>query len=79
MILLIQCIVGCLLFTLILIPAAKNPIKYLTMYPKGLQKAVRKLQQYQDLSSAKKSKAISIIVQPWVFIITGVFSVEKGI
>jgi hypothetical protein len=54
MVLIIQCIVGCLLFTLVLIPAAKNPIKYLAMYPDGVQDAVRKLPQYQSLPTAKK-------------------------
>ena len=72
MILLIQCIVGCLLFTLVLIPAAKNPVKYLSMYPDGVQKAVRGLPQYQNLPSAKNSKMNATVIQGLAFIVVGV-------
>lgn len=43
------------------------------MYPHEIQKVVRKFPQYKNLPSAKKSKAISIIVQSLVAIIIGVF------
>jgi len=52
-----------------LIPAAKNPVKYLSMYPNGVQKAVRGLPQYQNLPSAKSSKMSATVIQGLAFII----------
>lgn len=71
-ILLVQCVIGCLLFTLILLSAAKNPVKYLSMYPYGVQKAVRELPQYQNLPSAKNSSIGSTIIQGLLFVIIGI-------
>jgi len=63
---------GCLLFTLILIPAAKNPVKYLSTYPYGVQKAVRGLPQYQNLPPAKSSRMGAVAIQGLAFIVVGV-------
>ena len=55
MILFIECIVGCLLFTLIILPAQyKDPIKMIMSYPPKIRKRVEELPQYKD--SIKKTK-----------------------
>lgn len=49
MILLIQCVVCCVLFTLIILPAQyKDPIKMIMSYPPGIRKRVEELPQYKD-------------------------------
>ena len=48
MILFIQCVVFCLLFTLIILPAQyKDPIKMIMSYPPGIRKRVEELPQYK--------------------------------
>jgi len=42
------------------------------MYPDKVQRAVRDLPQYHNLPSAKKSKAISAVIQGLTFIVVGV-------
>lgn len=57
MILFIECIVGCLLFTLIILPALyKDPIKMIMSYPPKIRKRVEELPQYKD-SIQKREKA----------------------
>ena len=57
MILFIECIVGCLLFTLIVLPAQyKDPIKMIMSYPPKIRKRVEELPQYKD-SIQKREKA----------------------
>ena len=48
MMLFIQCVVFCLLFTLIILPAQyKDPIKMIMSYPPGIRKRVEELPQYK--------------------------------
>ena len=57
MILLLECIVVCLLFTLIILPAQyKDPIKMIMSYPPKIRKRVEELPQYKD-SIQKREKA----------------------
>lgn len=57
MILFLECIVGCLLFTLMILPAQyKDPIKMIMSYPPNIRKRVEELPQYRD-SIQKREKA----------------------
>ena len=57
MILFLECIVGCLLFTLMILPAQyKDPIKMIMSYPPNIRKRVEELPQYKD-SIQKREKA----------------------
>lgn len=47
MMLLIQCVIFCLLFTLVILPAQyKDPIRMIMSYPPGIRKRVEELPQY---------------------------------
>lgn len=57
MILFLECIVSCLLFTLMILPAQyKDPIKMIMSYPPNIRKRVEELPQYRD-SIQKREKA----------------------
>lgn len=72
MILIIQCIIGCIAFTMVLIPAAINPAKYLSMYPLAVQKKVLELPQYQQLVTTSNKKLKMLVIQSVAFIIVGI-------
>ena len=56
MILFLECIVSCLLFTLMILPAQyKDPIKMIMSYPPNIRKRVEELPQYRD-SIQKREK-----------------------
>lgn len=49
MILVIECIVACVIFTLIIIPRQyKNPVKYIMSYPPAIRQRVESLSQYKN-------------------------------
>jgi hypothetical protein len=61
MILLIECIILCIIFTLaILIPLYKNPLSKIIDYPTAIRKRVEKLQKYKNIVVTIKRKHIII-------------------
>ena len=62
MILTIECIVLCIVFSLvIMIPLYKNPIGQIMSYPKKIRERVESLPQYKD--SIKKTEKTHVIVK----------------
>ena len=60
MILFIQCVICCLLFTLIILPAQyKDPMKMIISYPPGIRKRVEELQQYKGTIKQREKVHIS--------------------
>lgn len=69
MILLIECIVVTILFTLmIFVPLYKNPIGQIMSYPKEIRERVESLPQYKDSIKQKEKKHLSIKII-FVFVI----------
>ena len=66
MIILIECIIFCLLFTLMVYFMSKNPIKTLYNYPPKVQEKVKSLKEYKDLIPTENNK---IFVKLFVSII----------
>lgn len=61
MLLLIECIVICLIFTLILIPSIlRNPINYIMSYPKAIRIRIESLPRYKSIINYKKKRHILI-------------------
>lgn len=55
----IQCMVLCIAFTLIILPAQfKNPLSQITSYPPAIQKRVESLPQYRHILSTTKQKSV---------------------
>lgn len=71
MILAIQCIAACLLFTLIVLPKQyKDPVKYIMSYPPAIIRRVESLPQYKDMIQHVKKKHITIkIIVALIFVI----------
>lgn len=69
MVLLIECIVFSVLFSLmIMIPLYKNPIGQIMSYPPEIRKRVESLPQYKDSIKKKEKKHLSIkIISIFVF------------
>nr|MBQ8252539.1 hypothetical protein [Lachnospiraceae bacterium] len=57
MILFMQCVVCCILFTLIILPAQyKDPLCMIASYPPAVRKRVEELPQYKDVIVKKEKK-----------------------
>lgn len=71
MLLLIECIIACVLFTLvILIPQYKDPISMIMSYPPNVIKRVEQLPQYKDkIKQKEKSHLITKLIGVIVFIV----------
>lgn len=69
MIFVIEAIVLCVLFTLMVIVMAKDPIKMLYNYPPKIQKRVKSLGQYKDKIPAKKNKVAAKLTASVLFVI----------
>lgn len=54
MIILIECIILCALFTLMIYMMSKNPIATIYNYPPKVQEKVKLIKEYQDKISTKK-------------------------
>ena len=69
MILLIECIIFSILFSLmIFIPLYKNPIGQIMSYPKEIRKRVENLPQYKDSIKKREKKHLSIkIISIFIF------------
>ena len=59
MLLFIQCIVCCILFTLIILPAQyKDPLCMIASYPPAVRKRVSELPEYKDVITKKEKKHV---------------------
>ncbi len=59
MLLFVQCIVCCILFTLIILPAPyKDPLCMIASYPPAVRKRVEELPQYKDVIAKREKKHI---------------------
>jgi len=59
MVILIECIVLCLVFTLLVCIIAKNPIATLYNYPPKIQERVKLLDEYKDKIPTNKNKVVA--------------------
>ena len=69
MIFVIEAIVLCILFTLMVFTMAKDPIKTLYNYPPKIQERVKSLTQYQNQIPTQKNKVIAKLGASVLFII----------
>ena len=69
MIILIEAIVLCVLFTLMVVMMAKEPIKTLYNYPPKIQERVKSLEQYRDKIPTQKNKITAKVGAAILFII----------
>ncbi|WP_027632985.1 hypothetical protein [Clostridium hydrogeniformans] len=71
MILVVECIVACVIFTLVILPSLyKEPIKHIMSYPLAIRKRVESLPQYKDIIQTKKKRHLTIkIIAIFVFAI----------
>ncbi len=61
MILVIECIIACVIFTLIVIPRQyKEPIKYIMSYPPAIRQRVECLPQYKNIIQEEEKRHISV-------------------
>lgn len=74
MILIIQCIILCMVFTLLIIPRLyKDPIKYIMSYPPAIRKRVEELPQYKNSIHNERKRHILVKIVA-VFLIAIVLS-----
>ena len=59
MVILIECIVLCLVFTLMVCIMARNPIATLYNYPPAIQERVKSLDEYKDKIPTNKNKVVA--------------------
>lgn len=61
MLLFIECVIACLIFTLIMLPSLyKDPLSHIMSYPKDIRRRVESLPQYKDVIHTVKKKHIAI-------------------
>jgi hypothetical protein len=74
MILFVQCVIACLLFTLALLVQIKknDPIKALYNYPPKIQERVKSLKEYEGQIPTKSSKVSSKLKASVVVVVIGV-------
>ncbi len=61
MILFIECVISCAVFTLIILPSLyKEPVKHIMSYPKEIRERVENLPQYKDVIKGEKKRHLSI-------------------
>jgi small-conductance mechanosensitive channel len=61
MILFIECVIACAVFTIIILPSLyKEPIKHIMSYPKEIRERVENLPQYKDMIQAQEKRHLSI-------------------
>ena len=74
MLLLIQCVICCVLFTLAIMPAQyKDPISMIASYPPGIKRRVETLPQYKETIVQRKKAHSGRKMLGFVFLV-GVFS-----
>lgn len=69
MIFLIEAVVLCILFTLMVMTMAKDPIKTLYNYPPKIQERVKTLEQYKDKIPTQKNKIAAKLAASVLFIV----------
>lgn len=69
MVILIESVILCALFTLMVYIMSREPIKTLYNYPPKIQERVRSLQEYQNLIPAQKNKLVAKIFASIIFLI----------
>ncbi len=61
MILFVECVISCAVFTLIILPSLyKHPIKHIMSYPKEIRDSVENLPQYKDVIKAEEKRHLSV-------------------
>ncbi|TYQ15221.1 UNVERIFIED_CONTAM: hypothetical protein Cloal_1641 [Acetivibrio alkalicellulosi] len=61
MILIIQSIIACIVFTLIIIPSQyKNPVKYIRSYPPRIRKRAESLPQYKNFIHKEEKRQVIV-------------------
>ncbi|WP_312106534.1 hypothetical protein [Lachnoclostridium sp.] len=61
MILFVESVIACVIFTLIILPSLyKNPIKHIMSYPKEIRERVEKLPQYKEVIQAEEKRHLTI-------------------
>ncbi len=81
MILAIQCIILCTIFTVIIIPSLyKNPISHIMSYPPAIRKRVESLPQYADIIKKQENRHMlkKIAAIPIMTIILSVIAYYSG-
>ncbi|WP_291580572.1 hypothetical protein [Clostridium sp. UBA6640] len=71
MILVVECIVACVVFTLMILPSQyKEPIKHIMSYPTAIRNRVEELPQYKGIIQEKKKKHLTVkIIAVFIFVI----------
>lgn len=71
MLLAIECIIACFLFTLMIVPSLfRNPVSHIMSYPREIRRRVESLPQYQDTIRQTKTRHLSLkIASVFVFAI----------
>lgn len=69
MILIIECIVLCLLFTVMVYFMSREPIKILFDYPPKIQERVKSLKEYKDNIPSQENKVTTKIIACILFLI----------
>lgn len=61
MILFVECVISCAVFTLIILPSLyKDPIKHIMSYPKEIRDSVENLPQYKDVIKVEEKRHLSV-------------------
>ena len=69
MVLLIESIILCAIFTIVILVMSKDPIKTLYNYPPKIQERVKTLDEYKDKVPTKKNKLVAKVFASIIFII----------
>lgn len=69
MIIIIECIILCLIFTLMVYIMSKNPIETLYNYPPKVQEKVKSLKEYKDQIPTTKNKIVTKMLVVLIIII----------
>ena len=69
MILLIECLILCFLFTIMVYLMSREPIKTLFNYPPKIQERVKTLKQYKNKIPTKENKIVTKLVASLIFLI----------
>lgn len=71
MLLAIECMIACLIFTVIILPTQyKDPVKYIMSYPPEIRKRVEALPEYKNsIKKTEKGHILKKLIAVFVFII----------
>ncbi len=74
MILVIECIILCILFTVMVYIMSREPIKTLYNYPPNIQERVKSLEEYKDKIPTNENKISAKIGASIIFSFVGILS-----